>query len=95
LEELKSLVPILGFISSLILSYPAWRASVLLKEAHLLYKMDKGSDEATKRASRALSEAFERKANSWTPGLHLALIVGLLLMIASGFFDVWISLTGN
>ena len=93
MEELKWVLSVIGFISSLILSFPAWRASVLLKEAHSIYKIDQGSDKSTERVATALSKAFEKKANSWTPGLHRALILGLFLMIVSGFFEVCISLT--
>jgi len=88
---LDFLASFLGFLSSVILSFPAWRASILLKDAYSVQRTSKGTKNSTKSAGEALEKAIENRANAWSPAAHYSLIVGLICMLLSGLLGLWIS----
>lgn len=81
----------LALVSSLLLAYPGWRASALLRETYRLVQLKKNSEPAsdeTEFAIQALADSFKKDANKWLPGLHRLLVAGLLLMVLSGILGV-------
>ena len=86
----------LALISSVLLAYPGWRASVLLRDAYRVLQEEDGRQSSndiasteTNYAARALAKSFENDASKWLPHLHKLLLVGLLVMLLAGVLEVW------
>jgi len=81
----------LAFISSLLLAYPGWRVSVLLRETYRLLQTNENINATsgeTDYAVQALAESFKKDAEKWLPNLHWLLLIGLLFMVISGFLGI-------
>lgn len=81
---------VLSFIGSLVLVYPAFRASKILKISHdikiLADKEDNENsfDKAILKTAKNLSE----KAGEWTRWNHALLMIGILFIVASGVLSL-------
>ena len=92
-ENAPIVAAILSLLGSLLLVWPVWRASQLLKTAFMLSKIasKNGKDQNKSvfdEGIEALAEAIEKQAGKWTPGIHRMLIGGIGFMVGGGLISL-------
>jgi hypothetical protein len=82
-----------SLLGAVLLVWPAWRASRILKSAFELSNKatEEGSDQkqsAFDEGIKATAKAIEDDAGKWTPRQHRQLIGGIGLMVAGGLIGL-------
>lgn len=82
-----------SLLGSVLLVWPAWRVSKILKTAFELSKAASKNGKGQKKSSfaegiKATAEAIETDAGKWTPRNHYQLIGGIGFMIVGGLISL-------
>lgn len=83
-QESEIVLAWLSFLGSVILIWPAWKASVILKVAYSLYKKSGEAGSSFSKGLHATAQSLEKEAGKWTLLDHRVLLLGIIFLVLSG-----------
>jgi len=87
-EDAPVVATFLSLLGSVLLVWPVWHASQMLKTAFKLSKTTSHKESSFDEGIKATAAAIEDDAGKWTPGNHYQLVGGIGFMVVGGLISL-------